>query len=100
MEAMEPLSPATLRSRLRQILATTNDDEDLAATLVEKGILSEISAMATMDAGQVAEELSIQLDSVRKLARKSQAFPQPVITGRRYARSDVTAYAAQRSRRQ
>lgn len=100
MDPMDLSDPTTLRARLRRLLATSHDDDALAAAVVQDGLLTEIADAATLDATEVAEALGIQTDSVRKLARKSPAFPQPVITERRYSSADVDQYRSRRGKTQ
>lgn len=89
-----------LHTRVRQALALCRDDDDLAARLLESGALAELLNLATMTSDETAEELGIHRDSVRKLARKSATFPQPVLTERRFSRQQVAAYAETRQKRQ
>lgn len=86
-------------SRLHQLLAETSDDTAVAEALVSSGLFAEIADSATMNAAEVAEELGIQQDSVRKLSRKSKTFPPPVIADRRYSSAQITEYGQGRQRR-
>lgn len=88
-----------LRAKLREALESTNTEDELAAQITASGALGEIVELATFDAGQTAEALQIQPDSVRKLMRQSVIFPRPAINERRYARLDVQAYAQTRQKK-
>lgn len=88
-----------LRAKLREALDSTTSEDELAEQITASGALGEIVKLATYDAGQTAEALQIQPDSVRKLMRQSVIFPRPAINERRYARLDVQAYARSRQKK-
>lgn len=88
-----------LRAKLREALETTTTEDELAERITASGALGKIVELATYDAGQTAEALQIQPDSVRKLMHKSVIFPRPAINERRYARLDVQAYAQTRQKK-
>jgi DNA-directed RNA polymerase specialized sigma24 family protein len=102
---MEPLHPTDppevsategLRAALRQALATSSTDEQLAVALVRSGAYAEITDIATVSSKQIAQQLGIQQASVRKLAHRAGSFPPPVVAERRWASEKIEQYGNRR----
>lgn len=89
---MEPLESTDLRAAVRTALAATTTDQTLAEELVANGALRTVLETATTSSTDAAQLLGIQPESVRKLVRKATTFPTPVVTGRRFATTEILTY--------
>lgn len=96
MTAKEP-HVETLEELIASALSTTNDDTQLAKTLVASGALAEIIRRGTYDEATVQKRLNYaSANGIRSALSKARhnkgSFPEPIVEGRRWARTEVEEY--------
>lgn len=89
----------TLIALVRYAVETAENDEDLAKKLADKDILDTILQRGTLNAQEVTALLGYGNDTLRVLAKRSKAFPPPVVTGKRWCVADIHTYQQKHARK-